>query len=44
MSTTGNLFLRLFDRAPKIVPMRRLDYALLPNHFHLVLWRTAQSA
>jgi putative transposase len=31
-------FLRLFDKAQKIVPMRILAYALLPNHFHLVLW------
>jgi putative transposase len=31
-------FLRLFAAAQEIVPMRILAYALLPNHFHLVLW------
>ena len=31
-------FVRLFDAANEIVPMRVLAYCLMPNHFHLVLW------
>lgn len=31
-------FVRLFDLAHDIVPMRVLAYCLMPNHFHLVLW------
>jgi putative transposase len=31
-------FVRLFDAAHAIVPMRILAYCLMPNHFHLVLW------
>ena len=31
-------FVRLFDAAQEIVPMRVLAYCLMPNHFHLVLW------
>jgi putative transposase len=31
-------FVRLFDAAHEIVPMRILAYCLMPNHFHLVLW------
>ncbi len=31
-------FLRLIDEACARLPMRLLGYALMPNHFHLVLW------
>lgn len=31
-------FLRLFIKATDRVPMRLLAYALMPNHWHLVLW------
>ena len=31
-------FVRLFDVAHEVVPMRLLAYCLMPNHFHLVLW------
>ena len=31
-------FVRLFDAAQEIVPMRLLGFCLMPNHFHLVLW------
>jgi putative transposase len=31
-------FVRLFDAAHEIVPMRVLAYCLMPNHFHLVVW------
>ena len=31
-------FVRLFDAAHEIVPMRLLAYCLMPNHFHLVVW------
>jgi putative transposase len=31
-------FLGIMARTLKIVPMRVLEYALMPNHWHLVLW------
>jgi REP-associated tyrosine transposase len=31
-------FLRLMAEAKERLPMRILGYALMPNHFHLVLW------
>lgn len=34
-------FLDLMARANERLPMRILGYALLPNHFHLVLWPRA---
>jgi putative transposase len=36
-------FLRVFREAQDRVPMRCLAYCLMPNHFHLVLWPTADA-
>lgn len=39
-------FERVLEDACKRLPLRILDYTIMPNHWHLVVWpkRTAKSA
>jgi REP element-mobilizing transposase RayT len=32
-------FERVLESAPEAVPVRLLAYCLMPNHWHLLLWR-----
>ncbi len=34
-------FLRIMAEVQQVVPMRVIEYALMPNHWHLVLWPMA---